>query len=379
MKIGIDARLYGPEHTGLGRYVTNLVDNVLKQDKENSYVLFVTKKHKDDFVTGDSLKVVVANVPVYTFAEQLLLPFIFGKEKLDLLHVPHFNAPLLYFGKLIITLHDLIKHSSKGPETTTRNYISNTLVRAAYYLETFLVVRKAIRILVPTNFVKSEAARILKIKPDKITVTYEASDNSLKKISLSTKEAKKVLHKYGLIQPFLIYTGNLYPHKNVDLLIEAVIEHNKNKEVDLCLAIVCARSVFLERAAKKIENYGAGDRVKLLGFVDDAELSTLYSLALALVHPSKMEGFGLTGLEAMHVGLPVISSNATTLPEVYGEACLYFDPNSLTSLVDAIEEIIKKPEVREKLSLLGPKQVKKYSWKKMAKETLDVYKTTEQK
>ncbi len=379
MRIGIDARLYGPEHTGLGRYVTNLVDNILKLDKENNYVLFVTRKHKYDFVASDKLKIVVADVTVYTFAEQLLLPFIFGKEKLDLLHVPHFNAPILYFGKLIITLHDLIKHSSKGPETTTRNYFSHTLIRAAYYLETYLVARKACKILVPTNFVKAEATRILKIKPDKITVTYEASDNSLKKMSLTAKEKIKVLHKYGLTQPFLIYTGNLYPHKNVDLLIEAVVEHNKNKEVDLCLAIVCARSVFYERAAKKIEKFAAGDRVKLLGFVDDIELSKLYSLSLALVHPSKMEGFGLTGLEAMNVGLPVIASNSTTLPEVYGDACLYFDPNSLSSLVDAIEEIIKKPEVREKLSFLGPKQVKKYSWKKMAKETLDVYKTIEQK
>lgn len=375
MRIGIDARLYGPEHTGLGRYVTNLINNLLKIDKKNHYVLFVNKNHLQDFTSSDHLKIITTNIPVYSFAEQIILPFIFAKEKLDLLHVPHFNAPLLYFGNLIITVHDLIKHRSKGPETTTRNTFFNWFIRAAYYLQTYLVVIKAKNIFVPSNYVKEDLFKILKVNKEKIIVTYEACDKSLSKVKLSDKDIGEILHKYQITQPFVIYTGNLYPHKNVNLVIKAVAEHNKNKEVDLCFAIVCARSVFYERTSKIISSLGVGDKVKLLGYLNDIELSKLYSLALALVQPSKMEGFGLTGLEAMNVGLPVIASNKSSLPEVYGNACLYFDPNSLSDLVDVLEEIIKKPEVRAKLSELGPLQVKKYSWKKTAQETLNVYKS----
>jgi glycosyltransferase involved in cell wall biosynthesis len=373
MKIGIDARLYGPEHTGLGRYITNLVDSILKLDKKNSYVLFVTSKHLGDFKTSSKLKLVVTDVPIYSISEQIILPFVYSKEKLDLLHVPHFNAPILYFGKLIITLHDLIKHVSSGPATTTRPPLVNWLIRLAYRFETLVITKKSKKIIVPSNFVKEDVIKILKIDGQKIVVTYEATSSSLTKRLLSKTEKQKTLEKYGLTQPFLIYTGNVYPHKNIDLLISSVVKHNDGKEVDLSLGIVCARSVFWERTNKMIEKLGATGRVKMLGFVDDKELSKLYSLALGLVHPSKMEGFGLTGLEAMGVGLPVISSNTTSLPEVYGDACLYFDPNSSEELQKAIETLIGDSELRIKLSRLGEVQAKKYSWTITAEKTIEIY------
>ncbi|EKD53159.1 MAG: mannosyltransferase B-like protein, partial [uncultured bacterium] len=120
MRIGIDARLYGLEHAGLGRYVMKLVENVLSSDKKNDYVLFLRSKYQNEFEGNKNVKTVVCNVPIYGLAEQVILPFFFAKENLDLLHVPHFNAPLFYPGKFILTVHDLIKHDSKGPATTTR-------------------------------------------------------------------------------------------------------------------------------------------------------------------------------------------------------------------------------------------------------------------
>ena len=373
MRIGIDARLYGPEHTGLGRYITNLVNHLLLSDKKNEYVLFVNTKHQNDFPKQDNLKIVCTNIPIYSFSEQLILPIIFMSQKLDLLHSPHFNTPLFYPGKLVITIHDLIKHKSKGSETTTRNPLIYQIIRLGYHFLSYLVVKKAAKIIVPTEYVKKELQQVLKVSPDKIKVTYESAESGIKKVSLDKQSAKSILDKYDLVQPFLIYTGNVYPHKNLDILIEAVVEHNKNREVDLVLAIVCARSVFQERLKKKVDQLHAGDQVKMLGFVDDADLSKLYSLALSLVHPSKMEGFGLTGLEAMSVGLPVISSNASCLPEVYGDACLYFDPNSKEDLIAKIEQLIQDIALRHKLSAAGPIQAKKYSWKKMTKETLNIY------
>jgi glycosyltransferase involved in cell wall biosynthesis len=374
MRIGIDARLYGLEHAGLGRYVLKLVENVLKLDKKNNYVLFLTSKHADEFRGKKRVKVVVADVPIYSFAEQAVLPFIFAKEKLDLLHVPHFNAPLFYFGKYVLTIHDLIKHESKGMGTTTRKPFLYFIKRAGYLTLTGLITRRAETIIVPSKYVKDDVARKLNVPLDKIVVTYEAVASSLKEVVLSSQEKLETLAKYNLTQPFIIYTGSVYPHKNVDVLIDAVEKHNKVREVDVQLAISCARSVFWERTNKKIADKKLEPWVKMLGFLDDSEVSKLYSLALALVHPSKMEGFGLTGLEAMSVGLPVISSNASCLPEVYGDAAMFFNPDSVDDLVDSLDEIIKDSQLREDLSVKGYLQARKYSWKKMGEETIAVYK-----
>jgi len=373
MRIGIDARLYGLEHAGLGRYVTRLIGEILSVDKQNHYVLFLKKGHLDQFKDYANVTVKEVNIPIYGFLEQLVLPFIFAGENLDLLHVPHFNAPLLYPGKLIITIHDLIKHYSKGKETTTRHPLLYTLKRVGYLFLVSSVVRKAKSILVPSEYVKQDLIKNFRLSENKIIVTYEAVDSKIKKINLSEAEKKQILSQFGLVQPFVIYTGSVYPHKNVDLLIDAVIKHNLTKEVDLMLAIVCARNVFYERINRMIIQKGAESFIKLLGFRSDEEVSRLYSLALCLVHPSKMEGFGLTGLEAMKAGLPVISSSASCLPEVYGDAALFFDPENVDDLVSKLELAIGDRNLREEFIAKGFLQVKKYSWKKMAKETIIVY------
>ncbi len=373
MRIGIDARLYGLEHAGLGRYVSKLIETVLKADTKNKYTLFLTGKHAEAFKNRKRVKVVVCNIPIYSFGEQLLLPWVFHKEKLDLLHIPHFNAPLLYPGKYLLTIHDLIKHDSTGMATTTRQPFFYLIKRLGYLILTGLIVKRAKAIIVPSNFVKEDVAKRLKVDKTKIVVTYEAVANTFQKTTLSTKEKKELLAKYSLTQPFIIYTGSVYPHKNVDILIEAVARHNRLREVDLELALVCSRSVFYDRTNQKIKEQGLGHWIKMLGFVGDSDISKLYSLALALVHPSKMEGFGLTGLEAMSVGLPVISSNAGCLPEVYGEAALFFNPNQVDDLVASLDELIRNAGLREDLIAKGYLQVKKYSWEKMAAETVAVY------
>ncbi len=374
MLIGIDARLYGLEHAGLGRYVTKMVGEVIKQDKKNHFVLFMRPEHSQIFKGLPRVKVVTLTTPIYSLAEQLFLPFIFNREKLDLLHVPHFNAPIFYPGKFILTIHDLIKHSSTGPETTTRHPAIYTLKRLGYLLLTNIVIHRAKAIMVPTIFVKNELLKYYHLKAENIFVTYEAVDTSLQPVKLTQDEEDALLSKYHLVRPFIIYTGSVYPHKNVEILLEAVKIHNQNKESDLMLAISCARSVFYERLQKKIDDNQLGDKVRLLGFVPDEDLSRLYSIAMCLVHPSKMEGFGLTGLEAMKLGLPVISSNATCLPEIYGDAAKYFSPDNVQELVTALETIMQNPELRKELSIRGVLRAKRYSWYKLGKETREVYK-----
>ena len=373
MRIGIDARLYGLEHAGLGRYVTEMVNEVLRTDTKNDYVLFLDSSHAKEFQNRKRVKVIVTQIPIYGFLEQIVLPLIFTREKLDLLHIPHFNAPLFYPGKFILTIHDLIKHESKGKETTPRQPWIYFIKRLGYIFLTHNIVRRATHIIVPSEFVRQDVSQKLHVKTEKISITYEAVSSRITKVRLTESEKNKILFRYGLSQPFVVYTGSTYPHKNVELLINAIIKHNETKEVDLQLALIGARPVFWERMQKKILDKGVGHWVKQLGFLADEDVSKIYSLALALVHPSKMEGFGLTGMEAMNVGLPVISSNASCLPEVYGEAALFFDPDSVEDLVEKMETLISDIDLREKLSNVGPLQAKKYSWARMGRETVAIY------
>lgn len=161
-------------------------------------------------------------------------------------------------------------------------------------------------------------------------------------------------------RPFVVYTGNLYPHKNVGVLIAAV------EKLKINLVIVCARSVFVNRLPKS-------EYVHYLGRLADSELIKVYKLASVFVFPSLIEGFGLPGLEAMAVGLPVISARTSCLPEIYGEAAMFFDPYSSDDLARKISQILNDKKIAQEFKKKGLAQVKKYSWTKMAEETWRIY------
>jgi len=363
MKIGIDARLYGTQHTGIGRYTKNLILNLARVDKKNQYIIFGGQEAKQDIAKFKNFKWVKLTTKPYTFAEQTINPIIFSRHKLDLLHVPHFNAPLLYSGKLIITIHDLIKHLSTGVKTSTLPSWQYWLKHFVYKAFIFLIIQKADQVITPSNYWKEKLASLYPIKAAKISVTYEATD---KKIT-SAKKPSQILIKYNLTKPYIIYVGNLYPHKNVPFLLKALKKFNATHEHKLTLALTCARNAFSDKI--KTDEY-----IKPLGYVSDQDLSTLYSQSLSLVQPSLIEGFGLTGLEAMSNNTPVLSSNATCLPEVYADAASYFNPKDENDLINKLEEILTNTKLRQDLIEKGRKRAKQFSWYKTAKQTFQVYK-----
>jgi glycosyltransferase involved in cell wall biosynthesis len=172
-------------------------------------------------------------------------------------------------------------------------------------------------------------------------------------------------------QNYLIYTGNLYPHKNVQIIFKAL-----KKIPEIKLKIICARSFFSQKVQQQINRLNLKNQVELLGYLDDRQFKDVYKEAIALVHPSLMEGFSLTGLEAMALNCPVISSDASCLPEIYGNSVLYFDPTNHNSLTKKINQLKNNPQLRQKLIKLGHQQLKKYSWVKTAKKTMGVYQKT---
>ena len=356
-KICIDARLYGVSHTGIGRYLENLLEN-LPQEAQKDIVLLVSPDQFNQSKLSGFQKIRVYSHP-YSFFSQIEIPYWLFRIRPRLLHVPHFTIPLLWPGKIIVTIHDLIKNISTGKETTTR---SPFLYKLKYYSYLFIVqaaVRRAVRIIVPTQYWLEKLGEIYPQSKGKTLVTYEGVN-------------RDVFTNDSVVQPekplYIIYTGNLYPHKNFPLLLSVL-----KLIPDLRLKVVCSRSVFLNRAKSLVDSHKLGDRVDFMGFVSDSRLKILYQKSLAFVTPALIEGFGLPGLEAMSSGTPVIAARASCLPEVYADAALYFDPHSAPDLSKQINDLSSSSELRQKLITSGLKRVSQFSWSKMGQETWKIY------
>jgi glycosyltransferase involved in cell wall biosynthesis len=184
------------------------------------------------------------------------------------------------------------------------------------------------------------------------------------------------MNKQGLPSDarYFFYTGNAYPHKNLGRLIEAVVSLNKDLDEPVLLKIASSRNVFTERLSKVIGEAGAEKYVKLLGFVSDSELGGLYKNSVGFVFPSLSEGFGLPGIEAMDAGTLVLASNIPVFKEIYAKAAIYFNPLDFSSIENAMKNALSLPdEKRQEIIEFGKKFVKRYSWAKMAKETLKIY------
>lgn len=373
MKILIDARLYGLENAGLGRYTLNLLDNLKKIDRKNKYVVLLRSKYFNKLKFPGNWKKVKADFKHYSFKEQLSLTKLIKKEAPDLVHFPHFNVPLSYKGKFVVTVHDLLMHNFKGKETTTLPYPFYLVKRMGYRLVFDNAVKRAQRIIVPTKWVRREVRRVYNIEEGKIKVTYEGFNKTL----LDIVPHKAVIKKYGIKTPYFFYVGNAYPHKNLQRAIEAIKEINSKGKEQITLAVASARDVFTKRLERKVKKLKAAKYVKLLGFVPESELPSLYNNASALLYPSLSEGFGLQGIEAMASGTIALVSDIPVFKEVYKDNAVYFNPYDFSSMVEGMREVLNMSEdKRDRMIKKGKEFVKTYSWDKMAKETLKIYESS---
>jgi glycosyltransferase involved in cell wall biosynthesis len=373
MRILIDARLYGLEHAGPGRYVKNLIDALMALDKENDYVLLLRRRHFGRLKCPKNFKKKLADFHHYTFREQFRLPGIIREEKPDLVHFPFFNVPILYFGKYVVTIHDLTMHKYKGGEATTRSLPRYILWRIGYYLAFLKAIYGSKKIIVPSKSVRKDIVSYYRVKKNKIVVSYEGVDEAVSKARVKYD----VLKKYSITKPYFIYSGSAYPHKNLKSAIKAVKNLNKQSKDKVFLVITSSRSIFLNRMVRWTKELDASAHVKFTGFVSDAELGYLFKNSLGFVYPTLSEGFGLPGLEAMKSGTLVLASDIDVLKEVYKDKAIYFNPKKTESLEKRMQEVVEMDEKkRRKLISSYNKLLKNYSWNKMAKETLKVYESS---
>lgn len=368
MRIGIDSRMY--HESGVGRYIRNLLSHLERIDKNNQYYIFLLKDDYDSLVCHSNLHKILVNIRWYGLSEQVKLPKILNELNLDLVHFPHFNIPIFYHGKFVVTIHDLIHQHYQMRRSTTLDPITYQVKQLGYNTVFKNAITKSSKILMPSNYVKGLLVRQWGINGNKVVVTHEAVDDKLLSIgnNLSQEKSKKILDKFNIGKEYLFYIGNAHPHKNVEGLIMAYRQLREKKD-DLMLVLSGYDHYFWQKLKK--ENSYEG--IVYTGYITDEELTALYKNAACLVMPSFEEGFGIPLLEAMACSCPVVSSNTGAMPEVGGDAAIYFDPHNKGELVDQIDRVLNDKNLRQMLIKKGQKRVKLFSWDKLAKQTLEVY------
>jgi glycosyltransferase involved in cell wall biosynthesis len=370
MKIGIDARMYSSGFTGIGRYTAELIAHLAQLDKENEYVIFLNPPEFETFeAPGENFRAVKVNAKHYSREEQTHFNQTLKAEELDLMHFTHFNAPLLYRGKSIVTIHDLTLSKYPGQKMNSRIH------RFAYNLVLKRSVGHATKIITPSRHTKHDLMKLLGVAKEKIRVIYNGVGKEFVPAIPNDITRKQLEKNWGIHGGYLLYTGVWRNHKNLLGLLSALREMREKKEFNGQLVITGREdSIYAPEIFATVRDFGLEDSVIFTGLVSDTDLLFLYQNARVFVFPSFYEGFGLPPLEAMSCGIPVAASDSSSIPEVIGNGnANFFNPDDTAEMAEKIWEVWESEALRARLRERGLQRVTEFSWKKMGEETLEVY------
>ncbi len=356
-RLVIDARESG---TSTGRYVDKLIEYLHKL-KPSHEIIILTKPSRVEYVksVAPNFEVLESNHKEFTFAEQFGLWRQVKALNADLVHFTITQQPVLYKGKVVTTIHDLTTTRYNNP---AKNWLIFKFKQLVYVRVIRLVANKSEALITPSDWVKYDVVQFANVPPNKIIAIHDAAD----KISDDTQIIESLKN-----QKFIMYVGRPQPHKNLQRLTRAFSEVRLTQP-GLKLVLVGKIDVTYELLKKYIHQKGISG-VVFTDFVSEGQLRWLYENAQAYVFPSLSEGFGLPGLEALAHGLPLISSRATCLPEIYKDGAVYFDPGSTTDMAEKIKSVLEDKDLATRLRSKGPKVASLYSWKSTAEKTLELY------
>lgn len=358
MKIAIDARII---NSGTGRYIERLLHYLHEIDTTNEYLVLVRQADLGYWQpTKPNFKVVEADFANYSMGEQIGLARLLYKLKPDLVHFCMPQQPLLYMRPAVTSVLDL--NLLRITANDDMNPVELTIKKGIFGTLLWIVAHRTKHIISISNYSKNDLVTFSHIKPSKITVAYPAAD-------IVTTPLQPIAELEG--KPFIMYVGRAEPYKNNRGLILA---HQQllRANPDLQLVIVGHKDVLRQADIKWVSDHNYKN-VAFMGFMPDEQLGWLYANARAYVFPSFMEGFGLPGLEAMAYGAPVAASNASCIPEILGDAAVYFDAANQDDMVRVIGSLINDDKQRQELISRGKQQVQKYSWRRMAEQIQAVY------
>ncbi|OLC42200.1 MAG: hypothetical protein AUI64_05550 [Acidobacteria bacterium 13_1_40CM_2_64_6] len=364
MRIGIDARKL--HDFGIGTYIRNLLRQLARLDRETEFVVFCRPDDREALTSlGENFRPVPERSANYSVAEQLSIPLALRREGITLFHAPHYVLPPLVRCRSVVTIHDCI-------HLMFPQYLPSRLALQYARTSIALAARRAARVMTVSESSKRDILRFVDVKPEKIDVIYNAYDERFT-IEPREEDVVRVRERYQLHDEFVLYAGNVKPHKNLERLIDAFDLVRKRGLDHLKLVMIgddISKYTALRRA---VHQHQLHKYVRFLGYLPEETLAVMYRLAGVFVFPSLYEGFGLPPLEAMASGTPVVTSNVSSLPEVAGDAAVLVDPYDALSIADGIHRVLTDETLRRDLRKKGVARAGMFSWEASVRRVHKIY------
>lgn len=368
MRIGLDIRMYGTAHGGIGRYSQELFTRVLKMDQANRYFLFYNKSLEpallEDLEQYPNAVLVEANFRHYSLLEQTSFLKLLNKYNLDLAHFPNFNVPYFYQKPFVVTIHDMVHHKIGGAK---RSHLAHFF---AYKKIIANAAAKARKIITVSEYSKKDIVNFLQLPPGKVTVIYEGASLVPE---ISENKVREVKKSYLLEKPYFLFVGVLERKKNLVNLTRGFDYFLQKYKLKMDFVIVGKSDSHypeIKHHALDIKNPA---NLVFTGQVSDEELRALYRGAYAFVSASLHEGFGLPGVEALAFGLPLLVSNIEVFNEIYDNAAVYFNPLDPEDIGEKMNLLARDGQFHRQLQQKSFERSANFNWDKTAKETLEVY------
>jgi glycosyltransferase involved in cell wall biosynthesis len=364
VRIGIDARKL--HDFGIGTYIRNLLQELARMDHETEFVIL---SRPDDSVAvttlGENFRVVKETAGNYSLAEQVKIPMDLRRERVDLFHAPHYVLPPLVRCPSVVTIHDCI-------HLMFPQYLPNRWSLAYARTSITLAAKRSTRVLTVSESSKRDILRFVDIPPGKIDVIYNAYDERFRDVP-NEEAVARVRERFQLQDQFVLYAGNVKPHKNLERLIEA-FHLVRSRGLDHLKLVLIGDEISKYTALRRaVHRHQLHKYVRFLGFLPLDTLAVLYRLAGVFVFPSLYEGFGLPPLEAMASGTPVVTSNVSSLPEVAGNAAVLVDPYSASAIADGIYRVLTDDTLRMDLKRRGIERATQFSWESSVRRVREIY------
>ena len=364
MRVAIDARKL--HDFGIGTYIRNLLRHLARIDQTSEYVLLCAAA--DMYVAptlGANFRAVLEPSANYSLREQWHVPIVLRRERPDVYHSPHYVLPAAVMSPSVVTIHDCIHLMFPQYLPNRRSYLyARTMMWAA--------AKRADAILTVSEASKRDILRFFDVKPEKVVVVHNAIDERFW-TPPAEEDLARVRERYQLEHGFVLYAGNIKPHKNLVRLIEAFDEIRRGDFEEMKLLILGDEISKMPALRRAVHQHHLHKHVRFLGYVSDETLASLYRLAAVFVFPSIYEGFGLPPLEAMACGAPVVTSNVSSLPEVTGDAAVLVDPHDTSSIVQGVRRVLSDPVFANQLRQRGPVRARQFSWERSVAKTRDLY------
>jgi len=364
VRIAIDARKL--HDFGIGTYIRNLLRQLSRIDQATDYLLLCQERDLQMGADlGRNFRTVIDRSGPYSAREQVSVPLVLGRKHVDLFHAPHYVLPPLTRCRSVVTIHDCI-------HLMFPQYLPNRFALAYARSSIWMAARKADRILTVSEASKRDILRFFDVPPEKITVIYNGIDDRFH-VQPAEDEMVRVRERYQLQGEFVLYAGNVKPHKNLERLLDAFHQVRQGGLDHLKLVVIgdeISKYTELRRAVHRLNLH---KHVRFLGYMPDEMLAVLYRLAAVFVFPSLYEGFGLPPLEAMACGTPVVTSNVSSLPEVVGDAAVLVDPTDPSSIAEGIRQVLTDPALAARLRARGLARAAEFSWERSVAQIHAIY------